>query len=328
MANRKGLSRASPAHEIELVEAVAETLDIAGKTRRLVGFNHDRVQPRIGGGRLESSRRQKRFRGHAATAVTAGNAGDAAAAAELLADELAAADQPRAEQVPEAEQPQAGGTGQRDAEQPDADPDPPADVEQSDDAEREPSKERLSVYGDSAYGSGELINKLEQAGAEVNCKVQPPVAPGGRFSKDAFNIDLDEGTVGCPAGHTVALKATGDGQLAHFGQACAGCPLAARCTTAREGRSVYVGPYEQQLARARACQRDPAWKADYTATRPKVERKISHLMRRRHGGRRARVRGKPKVSADFALLAAAVNLTRLAVLGLAAQQGVWQANTA
>jgi len=26
-------------------------------------------------------------------------------------------------------------------------------------------------------------------------------------------------------------------------------------------------------------------------TRPKVERKIGHLMRRRHGGRRARVRG-------------------------------------
>jgi hypothetical protein len=46
-----------------------------------------------------------------------------------------------------------------------------------------------------------------------------------------------------------------------------------------------------------------------------VERKIAHLMRRRHGGRRARVRGKTKVAHDFALLAAAVNLARLAVLG-------------
>ncbi len=101
--------------------------------------------------------------------------------------------------------------------------------------------------------------------------------------------------------------------------ACAACPLAARCTTDRRGRTVKVGPHEAQLVRARAAGRDPAWKADYRANRPKVERRIAHLMRRRHGGRRARVRGRPKVAADFRLLAAAVNLARLAVLGLSRQ---------
>ena len=50
-------------------------------------------------------------------------------------------------------------------------------------------------------------------------------------------------------------------------------------------------------------------------------------MRRRHGGRRARVRGRLKVAADFALLAAAVNLARLAVLGLASCAGTWVAST-
>jgi hypothetical protein len=40
------------------------------------------------------------------------------------------------------------------------------------------------------------------------------------------------------------------------------------------------------------------------------------MARRRHGGRRARVRGRAKIAADFALLAAAVNLARLARLGL------------
>jgi hypothetical protein len=39
-------------------------------------------------------------------------------------------------------------------------------------------------------------------------------------------------------------------------------------------------------------------------------------MRRRHGGRNARVRGRDKVDADFRLLAAAANLARLAMLGL------------
>jgi hypothetical protein len=37
-------------------------------------------------------------------------------------------------------------------------------------------------------------------------------------------------------------------------------------------------------------------------------------MFRRHGGRRARVRGRQRVGHDFALLAAAVNLRRLAIL--------------
>lgn len=39
------------------------------------------------------------------------------------------------------------------------------------------------------------------------------------------------------------------------------------------------------------------------------------MMRRKHGGRRARVRGTIRVRQDFVLLAAAVNLVRLAKLG-------------
>jgi hypothetical protein len=70
------------------------------------------------------------------------------------------------------------------------------------------------------------------------------------------------------------------------------------------------------------CGRPPReWMADYRATRPKVERKIAHLMRRRHGGRRARFRGTTKIAADFVLLAPAVNLAPLGVLGITAAKG-------
>ncbi|WP_433685432.1 hypothetical protein [Nocardia sp. CA-119907] len=48
-------------------------------------------------------------------------------------------------------------------------------------------------------------------------------------------------------------------------------------------------------------------------------------MRRRHGGRRARVRGQAKIGADFGLLAAAVNLARLAVLGIGHTTSGWTA---
>jgi DDE family transposase/transposase-like protein DUF772 len=211
-----------------------------------------------------------------ATMVTAGNVGDAEPAAELLADILHS----------------------------------PVQDEQIED-------EQIEVYGDAAYGTGPLLAELAEAGVEVMVKVQAANAPGGRFSKDAFTVDLQAGQVTCPNQVTAPIRPKPDGGgAACFGTACASCPLAALCTTARNGRVITIGPHEEYLARGRARSADPAWLALYRATRPKVERKIAHLMRRRHGGRRARVRGRGKVGADFSLLAAAVNLARLGVLGI------------
>jgi hypothetical protein len=129
--------------------------------------------------------------------------------------------------------------------------------------------------------------------------------------------------VTCPAGQVTQLRTLGDGQIARCADTCQGCPLAERCTTSTKGRTIHVRPHEAQLTRARSRQADPNWKADYKATRPKVERKIGHLMRRKHGGRRARVRGQTKIDADFKLLAGAVNLTRLAVLRLTRNGPDW-----
>jgi hypothetical protein len=177
--------------------------------------------------------------------------------------------------------------------------------------------ERTEVYGDAAYGTGAVLAELEAAGIEVMVKVQGANAPGGRYSKDAFTIDLDAGQATCPNGVSAPLRPKSDGgAVAGFGSACVTCPLAAACTTAKNGRVITIGPYEEQLARGRARATDPDWLAAYRATRPKVERKIAHLMRRRHGGRRARVRGRTKVAADFSLLAAAANIARLGVLGI------------
>jgi IS5 family transposase len=174
----------------------------------------------------------------------------------------------------------------------------------------------LTVYGDSGYGSGELLAALEEAGSVLRVKAQPASSVGGRFTSDDFAIGHAAGTVTCPAGRTVALRRRRSELAASFGIACRACPLLARCTTSRDGRVIAVGPHHASLLRARRARRDPAWRDDYRATRPKVERRIAHLMRRRHGGRRARVRGQLKVGADLRLLAAAVNLARLAVLGL------------
>jgi hypothetical protein len=228
-----------------------------------------------------------------ATGVTPGNSGDAEVAQGLLADILPS----EAEAEAEAEAPVAV----------------------------EPA-EQAAVYGDAAYGAGELLGRLDDAGIHNGLKVQPPAAVKGHFPKDRFDIDLDGQTVTCPAGNTVPIRPrTGQrhtGQ-ALFGALCASCTLAAHCTEAKDGRRITIGPHERNLVAARGRQHDPDWKADYRATRPKVERKIGHLMRRRHGGRRARVRGLVKVAADFMLLAAAVNLARLSRLVVAFTASGW-----
>jgi Transposase DDE domain/Transposase domain (DUF772) len=181
------------------------------------------------------------------------------------------------------------------------------------------------VYGDSAYGTGTHLAWLDTHGLTPMVKTQLPTAPGGRFAKDQFRIDLQAGTVTCPARVTTPiLAASRGGGRARFGQACSVCPLRDACTSSVRGRVVAIHPHEAELAAARNRQRDPAWLADYRATRPKVERKLAHLLRRRHGGRRARVRGLVRVAQDFRLLAAAVNLARFATLGLRSTSRGWQ----
>lgn len=154
-------------------------------------------------------------------------------------------------------------------------------------------------------------------------KVQPPASRGGLFTKDDFDIDLAADTVTCPAGTTVPIGRADDGSgTARFGRRCTGCPLRASCTTAAAGRTISIHRHEALLAAQRARQSDPHWADDYRGTRPKVERKLAHKIRR--GGRRARRRGLARVDADWNLLGGAINLARLATLGARNVAGAWQ----
>ncbi len=269
-----------------------------------------------------------------ATVVTPGNAGDASVAEELIEDLLTAATNKATDDsvttdavTTDAVTTDADGpTVEVPAEMYDAEAEAAA---AADDAEAGPADEGPTttgptVYGDAAYGTGAFQSRLEGAGIASGCKTQPPSAPGGRYAKDRFAIDLDAAMVTCPHDVVVSIRPNSDGGgTASFAGACAACPLRAGCTNSPNGRTISVGPYEAVLARARAAQADPAWKDDYRATRPKVERKLGHLMARKHGGRRARVRGTRKIDADFNLLAAAVNLARLGVLGLRFTASGW-----
>jgi transposase len=247
------------------------------------------VDPEARHGHKTASRGFDGYKGHiavdaeseiiTATDVTAGNVGDASAADALLADVLTNKDNAA-----------------------------PSEAK---------SDEKLEVYGDASYGTADLVEKLEGAGVEPNVKVQPPSAREGMFSQDDFEIDTKAGEVCCPAGVRVSLQMVKDGsRVAEFGENCAECPLRSQCTTSKSGRNVRLHPKHATLDRHRKRQGDEAWKKQYRKVRPRVERKIGHLMRHKHGGRRARMRGRERVRHDFALLAASINLARLAALGI------------
>jgi hypothetical protein len=184
--------------------------------------------------------------------------------------------------------------------------------------------EKPAVLGDSAYADGATREALDEAGFEVVAKCPPVRNTTGGFTKDHFDVDTEELTVTCPAGHTVAIRLSprGDGK-ASFKSHCKHCPLRAECTPSHRGRTIAIHPQEALLQRARAEQSSPEWVARYRADRPIVERKISHFVRRAWGGRHARTRGLKRIATDLDTRAAAVNWARLAVLGIANRDGHW-----
>jgi len=272
------------------------------------------VDPESRHGHKTAARGFDGFKGHialdpdseiiTATEVTAGNAGDATVVEALLSDVLPRAEAASAE-APDEEQVAAE-----------------ASLEPGD--ETASAASTAAVYGDASYGTADIVERLEGASIDVYTKVQSTPARTGMFSQDDFEIDTAGGTIRCPNGEQVQLRQRTDGSAhASFGSHCSGCPLRGQCTASKSGRAINVHPKRDTLQRARDKQRSESWKREYRATRPKVERKFGHMMRRKHGCRRARVRGRERIRQDFSLLAAGTNLLRLVALGVRWENDKW-----
>jgi IS5 family transposase len=176
----------------------------------------------------------------------------------------------------------------------------------------------LQVLGDSAYGSGEALADLDKSGHTPVIKPMPLRAPvEGGFTLDDFTVDEDTGTVTCPNGLRRTITKT---RYVTFGAGCAGCPLRARCTTSKTGRTLQIHPHDRLLRAHRERAKDPDFKAVYRRHRPMVERSIAWLTR---GNRKVPYRGITKNNAWLHHRVAALNLRRLLVLGLTHQEGTW-----
>lgn len=181
----------------------------------------------------------------------------------------------------------------------------------------------IEVLADSAYGSGDSLAAIDEAGHSPVIKPWP-LASNSRlgadqFDRDDFSIDYLARTVTCPNGITTHITDQG---TATFKARCRGCPVRARCTTAADGRSFHVGEHDKLLATNRERWRtDPDLITRYRQHRPMVERTIAWLVA--NGHRRVRYIGVEANRLGLSLRAAALNLRRLINLGLDHNNNGW-----
>jgi IS5 family transposase len=182
--------------------------------------------------------------------------------------------------------------------------------------------EAAEVYGDSAYGTGDLRAALAEGGHTAVIKPRPlkPAVEGG-FTLDDFTADEQAGTVTCPSGITRRITAR---RNVTFGAACRNCPLRARCTTNKTGRALILHEHDGLL---RAARRDwaarPALRENYRKHRPNVERAVAQAATWRGRRLKLRYRGVTRNNAWLKRRTAALNLRNLISRGLASRGGAW-----
>jgi transposase len=182
--------------------------------------------------------------------------------------------------------------------------------------ERRPER----LLGDTAYGIGPVRAELAGRSVEVLAPVPERPLEQGRLGKRDFEIDLDAGTVTCPAGQVARIRTASSGQRrASFSRpVCADCPLKTRCLPQGQGRrQILLAADEEHLIAGRQALADPPTAEHLRRTRPRIERLLGLLVHR-YGARKARYIGAAKAHLQALWAAALVNLNPIGRL-LAAQ---------
>jgi transposase len=165
------------------------------------------------------------------------------------------------------------------------------------------------ILGDTAYGNGPVRAELAERAVEVLAPVPEGKIAADRIGKREFKIDLDAGTVTCPAGQTVPISVSKRGYRgANFPRpTCSQCPLKAQCCPGRARRQINLRDHENLLLAAREALADPATAERLRRQRPRIERLLG-LLAYRYGARKSRYIGSDKARLQAAWAAALVNL--------------------
>jgi hypothetical protein len=173
-------------------------------------------------------------------------------------------------------------------------------------------------YVDAAYISAQKLAEAASEGREI---IGPALAAPnnieGRFTSEAFTVEVQERRAICPAGHPNSqcsrLEEQATGRISYRLEwdtaTCAACPLRAQCIKAEQKhRTLVVGEHHTVLQARRAEQQTPAFK-QRMKHRNAIEGTQSELVRG-HGLRHARYRGLAKCKLQNYFIGAACNVKR------------------
>lgn len=161
------------------------------------------------------------------------------------------------------------------------------------------------LHIDRGYLGSPDIDTFDRQGGLVLCKPWPS-RNAGRFTKEAFQIDLDRMRVTCPVGKGCRIKSVPS--VVRFpASTCGPCPQRAHCTGAagRRGRSLAIHAQEKLLLllRARRATRDGRVQLRERLT---VEHSLAAIAAIQ--GPKARYKGTRKNTLDLRRCAAVANL--------------------
>jgi transposase len=173
---------------------------------------------------------------------------------------------------------------------------------------------------DAGYCSPGVLKPLADSDVDVLC----PSGKAGReddweksqgdglYSKSAFTYETDQNIYRCPGGHELQqVEQSHDGAgrpYRRYGtSACATCPVRARCTISKSGRTVKRYQDEEYKEAMAQVLRQPRARERYRRRAPTVERAFAEL-RCRQGLTRFHRRGGQGASLEFALHCIAFDL--------------------
>lgn len=175
------------------------------------------------------------------------------------------------------------------------------------------------TVADSGYLSGEQLAKAEQRKTQVLVslkELQTQEQQGGEFHSSKFVYDEEKDCWICPLGAALALQ--GMSKSCHKRYAvrtyrCRSfkqCPVRWQCSQDKRGRKLAVTPHYEVVMRQKEKQQDQQ-KRDLIKKRMGIVEPVFAWIKQLMGFRRWTVCGLEKVKAQWALLCAVVNLSKM-----------------
>lgn len=174
------------------------------------------------------------------------------------------------------------------------------------------------TLADGGYHSGPTLAECEERGVKVLMAEAQKQELKGPYHKDRFEYDPEGDSYICPQGQRLSFggvkQREGRPEVRVYrssGAVCRACPAFGKCTKEeRQGRSLEVGPYEDELRRHRSLMETEEAKATYSR-RKELPEPVFGILKELHGARRFLLRGLLNVRPEWALIATAFNLRTL-----------------